>query len=103
MQANDAGPPSETAAQLRAAVPERMPAILDAPQKAAGNAPVAASMSAPVVADIEADATLPPEQWLQRIREHRDSGDLAGARSSLQRFVLDHPKASIPDDLRALL
>ena len=54
-------------------------------------------------ATLEADAALPPEQWLQRIRAHRDSGDAVLARASLARFVHDHPTVPVPADLQPLL
>jgi hypothetical protein len=53
--------------------------------------------------EIDNDAALSRRHWLKRIRERRDSGDLAGARLSLQRFVQDYPEAHIPRDLRPLL
>lgn len=49
------------------------------------------------------DATLPIEEWLQRIRLRRDSGALQDARDSLRSFVEAHPKHPLPDDLRPLL
>ena len=42
------------------------------------------------------------EDWLQRIRQRRDDGDLDGARSSLMLFRREHPHHRVPDDLRAL-
>lgn len=106
---DDAAPP-EAAAQLqaapaavRAAVPERVPTMPNTPEKMAGKARTATSISSRVATDIEADAALPPTQWLKRIGERRDAGDLEGARASLQRFALDYPKATIPYDLRPLL
>ncbi|MCW4455409.1 hypothetical protein OK348_11475 [Flavobacterium sp. MXW15] len=69
-------------------------------------APVAAFPASAEPADaagIEHDAALPRRQWLQRIRERRDGGDLEGARASLRRFADDHPHARIPRDLRPLL
>jgi len=67
------------------------PAKLDAP---------AATAASP---DLDADAFLPPRQWLQRIRQRHEDGDDEGARASLRRFVEVHPKARIPRDLRPLL
>lgn len=49
------------------------------------------------------DAALSIEDWLQRIRERRDSGALQAARDSLQDFVEAHPEHLLPDDLRPLL
>jgi hypothetical protein len=52
---------------------------------------------------LDSDAALPRRQWLKRIRERRDSGDLSGARLSLRRFMQEYPEARIPRDLRPLL
>ncbi|QWP76013.1 hypothetical protein J5226_20805 [Lysobacter sp. K5869] len=49
------------------------------------------------------DAQLPPQEWLQRIRDYRDDGDLDRARQSLREFRRLHPRARIPEDLRPLL
>lgn len=62
-----------------------------------------ATATAGRVVDIEADATLSRRQWLKRIRARRDTGDMEGARASLRRFSIDHPKARIPADLQPLL
>jgi len=62
----------------------------------------AAVLSGAAAAAVEADARLPPPQWLQRIREHRDQGDAALARASLARFVRDHADVPVPDDLQPL-
>jgi hypothetical protein len=51
---------------------------------------------------VREDARLPIEDWLERIRQRRDSGDLDGARSSLMLFRREHPHHRVPDDLRAL-
>jgi hypothetical protein len=51
---------------------------------------------------VREDARLPIEDWLQRIRERRDGGDLDGARSSLMLFRREHPHHRVPDDLRTL-
>lgn len=51
---------------------------------------------------VREDARLPIEDWLQRIRQRRDTGDLDGARSSLMLFRREHPHHRVPDDLRAL-
>jgi hypothetical protein len=63
----------------------------------------AAAYAAPVASvPVDEDARLPPSQWLQRIRERRDAGDLDGARASLARFKQDHPRERVPRDLRKL-
>lgn len=53
----------------------------------------------PVVQDFR----LSPEDWLQRIRDRRDSGDLDAARRSVREFVRAHPHRVLPKDLRQLL
>jgi hypothetical protein len=42
-------------------------------------------------------------EWLERIRERRDGGDLEGARRSLANFRQAHPRVRVPDDLLDLL
>lgn len=60
--------------------------------------------TAGVPADADAaDARLAPAQWLQRIREYRDAGQIERARDGLRRFRSAHPRVRIPDDLRPLL
>lgn len=49
------------------------------------------------------DFRLKPEDWLQRIRERRDSGDTDSARRSLLDFMRAHPQRVVPRDLRTLL
>lgn len=51
---------------------------------------------------VHEDASLPPVEWLERIRARRDSGDLEAARDSLQRFTRAHPRLRLPPDLREL-
>lgn len=108
--ADEAVPPLDAALPDRAAP---MAAAAPAPASAAQKAAVAeathdaaaepAPPSADARADIEADARLPRTEWIARIRERRDAGDLAGARASLARFVRLHPRARVPADLRPLL
>lgn len=88
-----------------------------APAKPAPSAPgvmrrAAAPMAAPVSADdavralhqaVAADASLPRKQWLKRIRERRDAGDVDTARASLERYLQQYPEVRIPRDLRQLL
>jgi hypothetical protein len=52
---------------------------------------------------VDADAALPRRQWIKRIRERRDAGDLDTARASLERYLEHYPEARIPRDLRQLL
>ncbi len=49
------------------------------------------------------DFRLAPEEWLQRVRDRRDSGDLDSARRSVREFVRAHPQRVLPKDLRQLL
>ncbi len=63
----------------------------------------AATIAADSTPDIEADAMLSRHQWIKRIREREQAGDLEGAKASLRRFAHDYPEARIPRDLRPLL
>ncbi|WP_282259320.1 hypothetical protein [Stenotrophomonas sp. PS02301] len=88
-----------------------------APAKPAPSAPgvmrrAAGPMAAPASADeavralhqaVAADAGLPRKQWLKRIRERRDAGDVDTARASLERYLQQYPEVRIPRDLRQLL
>ncbi|MEN5263911.1 hypothetical protein [Stenotrophomonas sp. TWI587] len=88
-----------------------------APAKTAPSAPgvmrrAAAPMAAPAASDdavralhqaVAADASLPRKQWLKRIRERRDAGDVDTARASLERYLQQYPEVRIPRDLRQLL
>lgn len=100
------------AAPARAAPPRPTPAgstpIPHAGTKAASKAADARRQRAEAIAadstpDIEADATLSRHQWIKRIRERHEAGDLEGAKASLRRFAHDYPEARIPRDLRPLL
>lgn len=53
--------------------------------------------------EVLADAQLPRRQWLQKIRERRDSGQRDLARASLERYLQQYPEARLPRDLRPLL
>ena len=70
-------------------------------------APAAAygALAAPdaITVAVDADAALPRRQWIKRIRERRDAGDLETARASLERYLEHYPEARIPGDLRELL
>jgi hypothetical protein len=52
---------------------------------------------------VEADAALPRTQWIKRIRERRDAGDVDTARASLERYLEHYPEVRVPRDLRQLL
>jgi len=63
-----------------------------------------AGLSAEAVqAEVQADAGLPRRQWLQKIRERRDSGQRDLARASLERYLQTYPEARLPKDVRPLL
>ena len=104
---------SETAPTLaRAASPRPAPTgstpIPHAGAKTVSKAAEARRQRAEAIAadstpDIEADATLSRHQWIKRIRERHEAGDLDGAKASLRRFAHDYPEARIPRDLRQLL
>lgn len=51
---------------------------------------------------VSIDASLPPLEWLERIRARRAAGDIDGARESLRGFMREHPRLRVPDDLRPL-
>ncbi|MGO4263144.1 hypothetical protein [Lysobacter sp. TAB13] len=53
--------------------------------------------------NVEDDSKLPAAQWLDRIREYRDGGELERARESLRQFRRSHPRSRVPRDLRPLL
>ncbi|AXK72287.1 hypothetical protein DWG18_08335 [Lysobacter sp. TY2-98] len=72
-------------------------------REAAVATPAPAAASAAPAPDVSADARLPTRDWLARIRARRDHGDIAGARASLARFVIAHPRVAVPTDLRPLL
>ena len=78
---------------------------MDAVEAQAGAMPEAAAPVAPATAASAAavDAGLGPAQWLQRIRERRDRGELDAARASLALFTRTHPQLPVPDDLLPLL
>lgn len=52
---------------------------------------------------VSQDFRLAPEDWLQRIRDRRDSGDVESARRSVREFMHAHPQRVVPRDLRQLL
>lgn len=71
----------------------------------AGAAPPPAAAASPVIAEVPAlpplaeDATLAPQDWIERIRLRRERGDLAEARESLAMLQRAHPGVALPDDL----
>lgn len=104
-QAQAKAQPSQRDAMAVAKAPKAVPDEVQTTAAAVGEAPHAetAAAYAPVASvPVSDDARLPPPQWLQRIRERRDAGDLDGARASLARFRQDHPRERVPRDLRKL-
>ncbi len=63
----------------------------------------ARNLSAPPSADVEDDARLSIEHWLEQIALRQRLGDIDGARRSLSLFRQAHPQHPIPDDLKPLL
>lgn len=59
--------------------------------------------SSAITTAVDADALLPRRQWIERIRERRDAGDLETARASLRRYLQHYPEVRVPRDLRDLL
>lgn len=49
------------------------------------------------------DARLPRRQWLLKIRQRNDAGDVDAARASLEAYLQAYPATRVPADLRALL
>lgn len=49
-----------------------------------------------------ADSPEVQRDWMQRIRELRGTGDIAGARASVAEFKRRYPHYALPDDLREL-
>jgi len=104
---------SETAPAPARAAPPRLTSTGSTPIPHAGAKTVskaaearrqrAEAIAADSTPDIEADATLSRHQWIKRIRERHEAGDLDGAKASLRRFAHDYPEARIPRDLRPLL
>lgn len=51
---------------------------------------------------VASDSQLPPVDWIERIRQRRDAGDLASARASLGLLQRDYPQLPLPDDVLAI-
>ena len=65
-------------------------------------APSAKSSQPEAEAGADSFAPAPPEDWIRRIRELRDDGDIAAARSLLASFRTRYPDYVLPKDLRDL-
>ncbi len=87
-----------------AAEPARNAAGAPGVMRRAAPAAVSGTLSDSAVnAAVDADAALPRKQWLQRIRERRDNGDVDTARASLERYLQHYPETRVPRDVRPLL
>ncbi|AWH53161.1 hypothetical protein C1924_08205 [Stenotrophomonas sp. ESTM1D_MKCIP4_1] len=97
----------EAARSQRRAPPAAFKANAAAPTSAPGvmlRRSNEAALSADAVhSEVAADARLPRRQWLQKIRERRDSGQRDLARASLERYLQLYPESRLPRDLRPLL
>lgn len=51
---------------------------------------------------IDSDRLLDPVDWIERIRQRRDSGDLDSARASLGALREAHPAMDLPEDVLAI-
>ncbi|GAB2611687.1 hypothetical protein [Novilysobacter erysipheiresistens] len=99
-------PEATTTAGSRAArAMSAAPASVQA-EAAASDAPVSATGRAATVTvtdlPVASDSQLPPVDWIERIRQRRDTGDLASARASLALLRRDYPQLPLPDDVRAI-
>ena len=59
--------------------------------------------AAAVQLEVAADARLTRRQWLQKIRQRRDAGDVDVARASLEHYLAQYPETRLPRDLQPLL
>lgn len=90
---------SRTARSLRAAPATGQPNPSASAQRTQG-----APLSAEAVQNaVLADAQLTRRQWLRRIRQRRDAGDVDVARASLERYLFQYPETRLPRDLQPLL
>lgn len=95
-----ASPPAPASAPAAASRSASAPGVMGR----AKSAPVSGALSSRALdAAVDADAALPRRQWLERIRERRDAGDVETARASLQRYLQQYPEVRVPRDLRPLL
>jgi hypothetical protein len=51
--------------------------------------------------DLDDDARLGPQAWIERIRWRLAQGDASGAQASLERFERQYPRTALPADLAA--
>ena len=98
-------PPAATARSRAAQATSAAPASAQA-EAAASDTPVSGIGRAATVTvtdlPVSSDRQLSPTDWIERIRQRRDAGDLAGARASLALLQRDHPGLVLPDDVRAI-
>ncbi|KFN50915.1 hypothetical protein [Arenimonas composti] len=70
--------------------------------EAGAGAPERTSAATEPLPPVAADARLPPEAWIERIRERLRRGDRYGAVASLAEFRRVHPGHELPEDLARL-
>ena len=70
---------------------------------AAGAAKPTAATAPRALPPVAGDASLPPAEWIARVRERWRAGDREGARASLRLLREAHPDLAIPADLAPLL
>src|SRR5690606_13247741 len=65
---------------------------------------IPASSRPATIADVpvDSDHLLDPVDWIERIRQRRDSGDLDSARASLDALRDTHPTLALPEDVLAI-
>lgn len=96
----------ETESRRDAVVQDAAPALsrsapkLEAGRLGASNEATGAVSSAPAAKALAERDALPPEAWLQRIRELRAAGREAEAAQSLARFRQRYPDFPLPADLK---
>jgi len=73
-----------------------------APSVTSPVAPAAKSSQPEAEADSDRFAPAPPEDWIRRIRELRDGGDITAAWRLLESFRARYPDYVLPKDLREL-
>ena len=62
-----------------------------------------ARVAEPQFPPVAQDFRLAPDDWVERIRARRDSGDRESARRSLMAFMRVNAQRPVPADLRPLL
>ena len=81
---------------------ESMPASAPMERAMADTSAAAIAGGGLAAVPVARDGELEPVDWIERIRQRRDAGDLAGARDSLALLRRVHPQTVLPDDLHEL-